>query len=78
MRVLGGAPYSPFLAGSIQSDLRALRSMARLNSANAPTICIIMRPAGVVVSIAFCQAAKSGFGLSQPFHYRHGIAKRTD
>ena len=28
------------------------RSMARSNSANAPTICIIMRPAGVVVSMA--------------------------
>jgi hypothetical protein len=27
-------------------------SMARSNSANAPTICIIIRPAGVVVSIA--------------------------
>jgi hypothetical protein len=26
--------------------------MARSNSAKAPTICIIMRPAGVVVSIA--------------------------
>jgi hypothetical protein len=28
------------------------RSIARSNSANDPTICIIMRPAGVVVSIA--------------------------
>jgi hypothetical protein len=28
--------------------------MARSNSAKAPTICIIMRPAGIVVSIASC------------------------
>jgi len=38
-------------AAARPADVRS-RIMARSNSANEPTICIIMRPAGVVVSMA--------------------------
>ena len=38
------------LAAASPADVRS-RIMARSNSAKAPTICIIIRPAGVVVSM---------------------------
>jgi hypothetical protein len=43
---------SPILARGVQADLRAFFEMARSNSANEATICIIMRPARVAVSMA--------------------------
>jgi len=53
------------------------RSMARSNSAKAPTICIIMRPAGGGGVDGLGQAAKSGFNLRQPLHKNEHIAERT-
>jgi hypothetical protein len=50
--------------------------MARSNSAKAPTICIIIRPAGLVVSIATGQATKSHLCLGQPLHDRQHIPER--
>jgi hypothetical protein len=45
-----------------------LRITARSNSANEPTICIIMRPAGVVVSMLSVIDRKPGAGLGDPLH----------
>jgi hypothetical protein len=39
-------------AAAVPAEVRS-RIVARLNSANEPIICIIMRPAGVVVPMFF-------------------------
>jgi hypothetical protein len=52
VELLAPAPDSTLGAcRGLPAEVRS-RIMARSNSAKAPTICIIMRPAGVVVSIA--------------------------
>ena len=48
----GRPPIRPFWRADSKPALVRSRSMAFSNSANAPSICIIIRPAGVVVSIA--------------------------
>ena len=40
------------------------RSIARSNSANAPSICIVIRPAGLVVSIASLKLRNPAFALA--------------
>ena len=55
------------IAECVQLEFNALvlsRSIARSNSANAPSICIIIRPAGLVVSIASLKLRNPAFALA--------------
>ena len=54
-------PIRPSLRAASRPALVRCFSMARSNSANAPTICIIIRPAGVVVSTASVRLRKPAF-----------------
>jgi hypothetical protein len=54
---------APFSAGSLQASFGAFTEHRALELGKRPTICIIMRPAGVVVSIASVR-------LAQPLHDR--------
>jgi hypothetical protein len=77
-RELGTASaYSPFLAGSIQSDLRALPKHGAFEFSKRPDHLHHHATCRCGCVDRFGQAAKSGFGLSQPFHYRYDIAERT-
>ena len=51
--------------------------MARSNSAKAPTICIIIRPAGVVVSIASVKLRNPLLRLPELLHDREHVAQRA-
>src|SRR5580704_4261410 len=51
-------PIRPSFRAASRPVLVGSFSIARSNSAKAPTICIIMRPAGVVVSIASVKLRK--------------------
>ena len=52
--------------------------MVRLKSANDPTICIIMHPAGRRSLDYFGQTAEAGTELVDPLHNRQQILQRTD
>ena len=52
-------PKRPSLLAATSPLRVRSRSMARSNSAKEPTICIIMRPTGVVVSMALVRLRKS-------------------
>ena len=51
LRLLGRPPTRPRLLAASRPAVVLSRSTDRSNSANAPIICIIIRPPGVVVSI---------------------------
>ena len=52
LSLLRRPPIRPFCLATSRPARVLSRVIARSNSANAPSICIIIRPAGVVVSIA--------------------------
>ena len=51
--------------------------MARSNSAKAPTICVIIRPAGVVVSIASVKLRNPAPASPELLHDREQVAQRA-
>ena len=53
------------------------RRIAISNSANAPTICIIIRPDAVVAINRFRQAPKTGFGFLNAFRDHQYVPGRT-
>ena len=57
-------PIRPCLRALSRPALVLSRSIARSNSANAPSICIIIRPAGLVVSIASLKLRNPAFALA--------------
>ena len=57
-------PIRPCLRALSRPALVLSRSIARSNSANAPSICIVIRPAGLVVSIASLKLRNPAFALA--------------
>jgi hypothetical protein len=53
------------------------RSMALSNFAKAPVICIIIRPTGVVVSIASVRPRQPAWDSASRFHDRQNVAQRA-
>ena len=70
-------PTRPFCRAASSPAWVRSRSMARSNSAKAPTICIIIRPAGVVVSIASVRLRNPATASPRRSHDHEHVAQRT-